>query len=290
MFSHFKHNLFRRYIIAFGALFNNIVVVRDAASGTEVQRITVPLDYAPKERWLVRLLQDPELKKGVAQVLPRLAFEMTAISYDSSRKLNTLDQLSFITTEQRRLARLYVGVPYALGFSLHALVKTQEDGFQITEQILPYFTPDYTFAMQVVDELSLTEPIPLTLNGVTSSDNYEGDFEHRRAIIWTFDFSMKVYFYGPVRRQTPVERVIIDIYNSPLNDLLNPPVHLRLESPNDNYLLTEDGSGHLVDESTANAYLTTGRVARIEATETQTTITEDDGDVKRTDTLTDESL
>jgi hypothetical protein len=300
MFSFFNHELLRRYTVAFGSFFDKIQIRRFDNSATEIQRLVVPIDYGPKERWLVRLKEDPDLKKSVAQVVPRMAYELTNISYDGARKLVTLNKMNFpFSTPERRLSQIYVGVPYNLTFELAILTKTQSDGLQIVEQILPYFTPDLTFKMLTIPELALTDTIPMTISSVQHSDNYEGTFETRRVVMWTLTFSMKAWMYGPTRTGKPITEVIVDIYNAGGN-LLDPPEILATETFDE--FVSEDGTGHLVDESTSNTYLSTGRVARIDAALTPkdqdpspnpsvlTTIEETSQDIKRNLTLADENV
>jgi hypothetical protein len=253
MFTHFYHHQLQRYLIAFGSFFNNIQVVREDNTGKEVQRLTVPLEYGPKEAWLARLVQDPDFKKSVSIIVPRMSFEMTQILYDAPRHMNSLNSLTFRTAELKQMARLWVGVPYTLHFKLDILVKVQQDGLQIVEQILPYFTPDLTFRLMPIPSLGLIEQIPLTIQSVGQTDNYENDFIKRRAIIWEIEFSMKVNFYGPIAAQGIIDEVIIDIFNSPLNAIIDPPVTLETE---DNQLIElEDGSGHMLGEATPDTYL-----------------------------------
>jgi hypothetical protein len=299
LFTHFNHSQFRRYLLAFGSLFSRVTLSRTQGTA-EVQRMVVPLDYGPKEKWFVRLTQDRDLGKGVAVILPRMSYELSGVSYDGSRKLNTMNHMSFATDEQRKLARMYVGVPYTLNFELSILTKLQQDGLQIVEQIFPYFTPDLTMALLVIPELGLTDQVPITITSSTHSDSYEGDFETRRAVVWNLGFSMKVNFYGPRRKQSRIEEIFVDIYNSPLNDLIDPPEYLASEAAPTELLLSEDDSGHIADESTANTYLTTGRVARVHVAavpqdqqpvskddiDAVTTLTEYDGDIKRTYDIT----
>jgi hypothetical protein len=293
MYAHFKHSQFRRYIIAFGSLFTSLIVTRDDSSGAELQRIVVPIDYGPKERWLYRLVQDPNLEQSVSQVLPRFSFELTGVNYDSGRKMNTLNTMAFPTTDQSKLSRMYTGVPYNLNFDLTLLTKFQSDGFQVTEQILPYFTPEITFAMKPVPELGLIDQVPLALTAVSHSDNYEGEFETRRAILWTFNFTMKVYFYGPRKSQSRIEEVLVDIYNPPFDVDLDPQQILTTEDGA--MLLDETGTAALEPEASPDFYGETGRVARVEvdadeAGNVTTTITESDGDVVRVRDFTDEQL
>jgi hypothetical protein len=161
--------------------------------------------------------------------------------------------MMFRTEEQKHMARLYVAVPYTLTLNLDILVKLQQDGMQIIEQILPYFTPDLTFRLRPIPSLGFPDQIPLSLTSTTCVDNYEGDFEHRRAIVWTLGFSMDVNFYGPIKSQSVIDEVVVDIYNSPLNDIINPPV--TLETEDGQLIELEDGSGHLMGEITPETYL-----------------------------------
>jgi T4-like virus Myoviridae tail sheath stabiliser len=291
MFSYFNNRQLRRYLLAFGSFFDSIYVTRDA-QGVETQRILVPLQYGPKEKWLVRLTQDPELTRGVSQVVPRMSYELTGVAYDPSRKLNTLNQLKFPSMEQSKMARTYVGVPYNITINLSALVKYQQDGFQIVEQIFPFFTPDFTFAIQTLPDVGIVDQIPLTLNSVTHTDNYEGSFEQRRVIIWELNFTMKAFFYGPSKTQGRIEEVQVDTYNSPYFDLTEPPTYFATESGD--FLTLEDDSLLATD-------LTSGLVSRVvvvpdpltqnplaDPLTVRTTITNYDGAVKRGRSGTDE--
>jgi len=266
MFGYFYNEQFRRYIVAFGSLFDSIYVARHAG-GTEVQRILVPIEFGPKERWLVRLTQDPTLEQGVGQIVPRFAYEYGAPAYDASRHLNTLNQLRFPSDIPGRTTRVWAGVPYNIPFQLSLLVKFKQDGFQVVEQILPYFTPDMMLAIQPIAGTGIVDTIPVTLNSAVETDNYEGDFEKRRVIIWTFDFTMKAIFYGPAKgagvTQARIEQVQVDLFASTTFDLSEPPIYLATEARE---LLDNEDLTLLPDESTSNTYLETDPVERITVT------------------------
>jgi hypothetical protein len=97
-----------------------------------------------------------------------------------------------------------------MNFSLYAYVRNADDGAQIMEQIVPYFGPEWTNQVHLIPQMGLTQDIPTILNSVSIEDTYEGDFNNRRAIIYTFDFTVKGYFYGPVRNQGVIKRSQID--------------------------------------------------------------------------------
>ena len=208
--SQFYHQSIRRYVIMFGNMFNDLVVRRYDAAGTNVGAIAVPLSYAPKEKFLARITQDPELDRQVAIQLPIMSFEMTTLNYDGTRRLNAHNRNVKVTTDEDKLDFNYAPVPYDLQFNLYAYVRNADDGAQILEQIVPYFGPEWTNSLRIIPQTSITQDIPTILNTVSIEDAYEGDFETRRALIYTFDFTVKAYFYGPVRRQGVIKRSQID--------------------------------------------------------------------------------
>jgi hypothetical protein len=192
--STFHHNTLRKYVILFGTIFNNIYVTRQNNEGVTIQTLKVPLSYGPKEKYLARLEGNPGLDNKIAMTVPRISFEMTTFQYDPDRKLNSLNRRMKNNKSQ------YQPVPYNIGFRLSILVKNAEDGTKIVEQILPYFTPDWTASVHLIPDLE-EDPwdIPIILNDVSTEDTYEGNFETRRAIIWTLDFTLKGYLFGPTK-------------------------------------------------------------------------------------------
>jgi hypothetical protein len=191
-------------------MFNDIVVRRLDTTGVSLQSVAVPLAYGPKEKFLVRITQDPNLDQQVAIQLPRMGFEMTTLAYDGQRRLAGTSRNVKVVDDKNKLDFTYMPVPYDLNFNLYAYVRNADDGAQIMEQIVPYFGPEWTNQVRLIPEMSLIQDVPTILNTVSIEDTYEGDFENRRALIYTFDFTVKAYFYGPVRRQGIIKRSQID--------------------------------------------------------------------------------
>jgi hypothetical protein len=208
--SQFYHQSIRKYVVMFGNMFNDIVVRRIGPTGASLQSIAVPLSYGPKEKFLVRITQDPKLDQQVAIQLPRMGFEMTTMNYDGTRRLTGVSRNVKVVNDKNKLDFTYAPVPYDLSFQLYAYVRNADDGAQIMEQIVPYFGPEWTNQVKLIPEMSIMQDIPTILNTVSIEDTYEGDFETRRALIYTFDFTVKAYFYGPVRRQGVIKRAQID--------------------------------------------------------------------------------
>lgn len=188
----------RKYVIYFGTLFNEVYLQRDNAAGVTVQTMKVPLNYGPKEKFLARLQGNPNLDRQIAITLPRMAFEIINISYDPTRKLQTIGKR--VSPQANGIAKYqYNPVPYNFEFSLYIMVKNAEDGTRIVEQILPFFAPEFTATLNLNKDLNEKYDIPITLDSVSQEDSYEGNFEERRAIIWTLNFTLKGYIFGPTR-------------------------------------------------------------------------------------------
>jgi hypothetical protein len=153
---------------------------------------------------------DPNLDREIAIQLPRLAFEMTDIQYDSARSLNKLTQNINLGSGPDRLRGQYTPTPYNINLTLHAMFRYNEDAVQVVEQILPFFRPEWTNTMQLIPEIGDTYDIPTVLNDVTIEDTYEGDFETRRTIIYTFTFTVKGYIFGPVTNKGVITRTDIN--------------------------------------------------------------------------------
>jgi hypothetical protein len=194
--TYFYHQTSRKMVVAFGSLFNNIEVRRTDSADAVTEVIKIPLSYGPKDKMLVRISQDPSLNPKVALTVPRMGFELTSMTYDGARKLNTMGRN--VKKGTTGLKKQYNPVPYNWDFSLYVFVKNAEDGTQILEQILPFFTPDFTVTMTLISGMTVKMDIPLVLNSVTSEDSYEGDFASRRSIIWTLSFLMKGFLYPSV--------------------------------------------------------------------------------------------
>lgn len=201
--NHFYNATTRKYIALFGTIFNKLSIVRsNIDTGNEVQRMIVPISYGPYQKFLARITQDPGLDRKPAIVLPRMAFEITGMQYDGTRKVNSVKKMMINDGYEHNASRdyQYVPAPYNIEFSLYIMTKYAEDGTQIMEQILPFFKPEWTTTVSLIDGLEPLD-IPLVLNSVSSEDIYESDFETRRSLLWTLTFTMKGWFFGPNRQK-----------------------------------------------------------------------------------------
>lgn len=217
----YYHGIIRKGIVAFGRLFSDIYIDRkqgDSVKGATVQRLQVPLAYAPKEKWLVRLDSDPNLENHTMTSLPRMSFEITDYTYDSSRKTNRMQKIK--SGDSSVQSTVYTPVPYNVGVNLYILTKTQEDGLQIVEQILPTFTPEYTLTINSIDSVGIKTDIPIVLNTVSVQDEYDGTFQERRFVTHTLNFTMKMNLFGPVSDQNVITQVNSNIGNN--EDFSNP--------------------------------------------------------------------
>ena len=215
----FYHETIRKVVVSFGSLFNDIHLVRKDNSGTIQQSMKVPLAYGPRQKFLVRLNDDPNLAQATAVTLPRIGFEITGMAYDPSRKLQRVQKFKKVKgAKSDQLDTQYMPVPYNIDFELYILSKQSDDALQIVEQILPYFQPEYTVTLREVPELDIIRDVPIVLNSISYEDDYEGDFTSRRSIIYTLSFTAKYYLYGPITSTNVIRTVQVDQYaDMPVN-------------------------------------------------------------------------
>ena len=216
--NYFYHQRIRKAVATFGAMFNNIYVIRKDSGGGVISTQKVPLSYGPRAKFLDRIREFPDLATDtkVAVKLPRMSFEITNMSYDPARqlpKINNTNQAISGTILSRN--KLQTPVPYILSFQLSVFAKNQDDALQVVEQVLPYFNPQYTLAIKpFADYNTISEDVPIVLTGVVLNDEYEGEMgSTRRTIIYTLDFDMKVRFYGPVGTQEIIRTAKAELYN-----------------------------------------------------------------------------
>ena len=211
--TYFYHEIIRKTVIAFGTLFNEVHVRHQDAGGKDISDIKVPISYGPKQKFLARIQQQPDLNKAVQITLPRMSFEVNNIQYDPSRKAGITQ--TFKAQEGAKLKKVFMPVPYNLGFELNILTKLQDDSMQILEQILPFFQPGFTLTIDLVKQIGEKRDVPMVLESITFTDDYEGNFETRRALIYTLNFTAKTYMFGPIADSTEglIRKVQVDYYS-----------------------------------------------------------------------------
>jgi hypothetical protein len=203
----------RKAIVAFGNMFNNITIQRIDADGNVVQLQKVPLSYSPKQKFLTKIRQQPNVDTQNVQVLlPRMGFEMISLDYDPNRKISPIQQSRTINSSTAANAQ-YAPTPYNINVILYVYAKNQDDALQVIEQILPYFNPDYNLTIKAVPQLNIKNDLPIILSSIGFEDDYEGDLTTRRSIIWTLSFVMKLNFYGPVSKQGIIKKTTSNIFN-----------------------------------------------------------------------------
>ena len=216
MFGNYFYNEgMRKMTVAFGQIFNNIQIKKKNSSGSVIQSIKVPLAYAPKEKFLVRLDEQASLdEREMAITLPRMSFEITGITYDGSRKLTRIQKFKTVksSADGKILNFNYTPVPYNMSYSLHIFTATAESGLKIVEQILTYFQPDYTVTINQIPEMNIKRDVPIILNNVAFDDSYDGSFTRRRAVIYTLNFTAKTYLFGPAGTQKVIKQTQSDLY------------------------------------------------------------------------------
>ena len=209
----YYHETIRKYVAVFGTLFNDINIQRRNSAGVITEQIKVPIEYSAKDKMLLHMRRMTTTDASVMTTLPRMGFVLTGVAYDGTRKLNTLGQVYAANTaaSSSTLLKQYNPVPYNFDFELSAMVDSSEDGAQIFEQIVPFFTPEFTVSVNLVPSMNVKPDVTIILNGTTVEDSYEGDFTARREIIWTFTFQLKGYIYPDVKSGSVTKTVIVNL-------------------------------------------------------------------------------
>ena len=207
------NKIIRKCVVGFGTLFNNIECRKENKDGSVYSRMKVPLAYGPRQKFLARLEQQADLNQKVAITVPRLSFEMTGISYDSSRKLAPTT-LTLKADTNNAVKKQFTPVPYNIDFELNVISKTNDESLEIMEQILPVFQPSFQMTIKLVDDMNDFRDVPIILNSVSYSDDYEGTFDDRKITLITMSFTVKAYIFGPVGTAAPIKKAKADIYTT----------------------------------------------------------------------------
>lgn len=206
----YYHQSIRKLVVGFGSLFSKVKVLRHDKDGNVIQTVGVPISYGPKEKIFVKLRQDPSQTDHIYTILPRMGFEITGYNFDPERSMNKINQIRCYKGD--KMLGVYSPVPYDINIQLYVLTKGAEDGFAIIEQILPYFRPDYTLKLNVLSDMKIMQDVPISINGVSLMDDYEGDFSTRRFVTHTLDFNAKMNFFGPVIESGVITRTETDVH------------------------------------------------------------------------------
>ena len=245
------NRVIRKLVVGFGNLFDNITLYRFKPDNTESERFIVPIAYASKERYVMRLEEDLTLDKKVQMTLPRMSFEMAGLTYDASRKQNT-NIKNFAGTAPSGIISQYNPVPYNFDFNLYIYVRNIEDGTQIIEHILPFFTPDYTIKLNLIPEMGIIKEVPVILNSTSHDITYEGGRDNEtRMIIWTLNFTVKGFIFGKPTETGVINRAFVSVYNQvSQNEVIE--FYMNLDSGYGTYKVGETVyQGYTSDDATA---------------------------------------
>jgi len=213
--TYFYHEILRKTIVSFGTLFNNIYIRHTKnPSGDILDETKVGISYGPMQKFLAKIQEQEQLTKSIAITLPRMSFEMISIQYDPTRKSGVTQ--TFKASDGNNLKKVFMPVPYNIGFELNIFSKLNDDALQIIEQILPFFQPSFNLTIDLIDSIGEKRDIPIILDSIDFQDDYEGSFQTRRALIYTLRFTAKTYMFGPISDTSDglIRKVQVDTYSS----------------------------------------------------------------------------
>ena len=244
--TYYYNEIFRKTVVAFGTIFNNLDIRHTDSSGNVTSVIKVPLSYAPIQKFLARIEQQADIGSKNAITLPRMSFEMTSLNYDPSRKGTVTKQFkAFNKSNKTEVKKVFMPVPYNMGFELNIMTKLNEDALQIIEQILPYFQPAYNVSVKLIDEIDERKDIPVVLESISMRDDYDGDFNKRRVLLYTLQFKVKTYLYGPIPAgKTPgvIKKVQVDYHTEASKKSPRSMRYIGKATATKNYTGTEAGT------------------------------------------------
>ena len=247
----FYNQAVRKTVVSFGTLFNNIEL-KKIVDGQVIETEKVPLAYGPKQKFLYRLQGNPTDGRKVAITLPRIYFEMTGIDYDASRKTPATQKYKTVINDNGNEVRTqYVPVPYNISFEVGILCKSQDDGLQILEQILPFFQPSFSMSLKFIPDMNEVRDVAVVLNSVDFDDDCEDDFSTRRSITYTMQFTAKSYIYGPYTKADVIRksRIIETIGDTNVNKR-----HVELSyTPKAKTDINQDGQVTAADDALVTA-------------------------------------
>ena len=213
----FYNGSIRKYVIIFGSLFNDIMIQRVDAEGNILDTLKVPLTYGNKDRYLVRLKEDEDLRRTINQQLPRMSFEIKNVYYDPSRKLNSIQQNTIQNANNEIFGTQYAPVPYNFDISLSVLTRNADDGLRIIEQIVPFFKPEWTVSANLIPDMGIKNDIPIILKSVQPIDTAEAGFTDKYIVGWELTFTLKGNLFGPISMQGLIKEVIVNFYTPSSN-------------------------------------------------------------------------
>ena len=252
--SQYYNRSIRKIVVAFGTLFKDIQLQRYTKDGlTKKEIFIVPLSYASKERYITQITSDPDLLKSINVLVPRITFELIGMSYDSSRKQQSLIQ-NFAKNSYGRLDAQYAPVPYDFTFTMSIFVRNTEDGTQIVEQILPFFKPDFTVTVDMIPGMDQKYDMPIILNSVNMTTDYEGALQDgtTRLIIWDLEFTVKSYLWPAVSANTSM----IGAYSDTTGRYGSANTNIYIDTQN------RDAQKVYVDYANGNNYFSTAETIR----------------------------
>jgi len=235
--NHFYNESTRRMVSVFGSIFNDMEVVKKDSAGKILQKIKVPLGYAPRTKVLARL-NEQTTGPNIALKLPRMSFEISSMEYDPNARVSKhKNYTKVVTGDTLQLSKLGAPAVYKVGFELNLLAASQDEALQILEQILPMFQPEYTVTIKDIPDMDITTDTPIILESITLNDDYEGDLITRRAIVYTLVFGTRIRYYRGLGKSKQILETAVDF-----SENVDPTTH-KFETLAIDGTTTSDGAG-----------------------------------------------
>ena len=212
MFSSFNNKSIRKMVVAFGSLFDEIYVIRKNDTTGDEEKIKVPITFSSKEKFLKRLQNNSSITDKVkTQInLPYISFEIVNIIYDPSRKRNKLLTSTNSEVDSNgeiiSTSKTFSETPIAINFNIYFYSRSLDEVFQIVEQILPYFNPEFNIRINF-NEVFKNVNVPISYREFRLLDDHEGSFGNRRTVIGVMSFLASSFIFGEIKEMNLIDSI-----------------------------------------------------------------------------------
>jgi hypothetical protein len=188
MFNTFNNQSIRKLVVAFGSLFDEIYIIRKNET-TDIEQNSSISD---------------NIKTQIN--LPYMSFDISAMGYDNTRKRNKLRVSSAVvegeTLDDAVTYKTFSETPILLNMNLYFYVRNLDEGYQIIEQIVSYFNPEFNMRLNF-NEIFKNINVSVSLRDIKIVDDHEGTFNSKRTIAGNISFQVFSYLFGEIKSGSP---------------------------------------------------------------------------------------
>jgi hypothetical protein len=201
----FYWGMIRKYIICFSSIFSELAIQKFNQVGEVVKTVSIPYSVAMKEKVYYK-----EAKKDVSVnlVLPRIEYRFTSMTPDQTRA-NSKNQMITATLDDIEEEYIYAGKPWNFDVEVKILSKSLTDMFQIIENIMVKFDPDYILTIKEIPGI-ISRNVQVISTAISLPDEFDFDETSDRRLESVLNFTLKGYLYPPIKNSYIIKQITIN--------------------------------------------------------------------------------